>query len=186
MHFRFSLATGLAFLLSSLSLVSASPSRLLEPRSSKTCAPTTSEYLYQVHADGVSKLGFMGHYSYIRLATNLFAPGFEESDQLVWNLVESSSADSVFQIQTADGAKCASTRGNDQKVGVATCDTSESSFEISCTSCGTTSCGDPFANNCSIRSTTELDQCLSRIGKLIMTQRCNDKDKKQKWGFNLA
>ncbi|GAA5985667.1 hypothetical protein JCM5350_004130 [Sporobolomyces pararoseus] len=184
----FLLATGLAFLSSFLSIsVSAStssPSRLLDTRSLKTCAPVSSEYLYQITADGVTKFGFMNHYSYIRLATNIHAKGWEESDQLAWNLVKKDHED--FQIQSADGSKCASIRGKDRKVGLASCDSSASIFEISCSSCGTTSCGDPFANKCMIRSSKEKGQCLTRVGKLIMTKKCNDKDKTQKWGFNLA
>ncbi|GAA5870645.1 hypothetical protein JCM16303_001544 [Sporobolomyces ruberrimus] len=189
MHLSHLLATGFA-LVSSFPFVSATsqlgPSRLESRASpSKTCSPATSEYLYHIHADGISKLGFMGHYSYIRLATNLYAPGFEESDQLVWNLAENS--DGTFKIQTSDGAKCAHTRGKNRKVGLASCkDSVESSFQIDCTSCGTTSCGDPFANKCSIRSRKEKGQCLSRIGKLIMTRECDEKDKRQRWGFHLA
>ncbi|GAA5959073.1 hypothetical protein JCM3765_006332 [Sporobolomyces pararoseus] len=195
MHFPFLLATGLAFLSSSLSVSAStsSPSRLFETRSPKTCAPVTSEYLYQITADGVSKFGFLNHYSYIRLvsseivfsfATNIHAKGWEESDQLAWNLVKQDHDN--FQIQSADGSKCASVRGKDQKVGLAACDTSASIFEITCSSCGTSSCGDPFANKCTIRSRKEEGQCLARVGKLIMTKKCDEKDKTQKWGFNLA
>ena len=75
MHFLSSLlcATGFATLLlfSPISASSSSsPSRLFTRSTSKICSPQTSEYLYNVHADGVTKFGFMGHYSYIRLVSS--------------------------------------------------------------------------------------------------------------------
>ncbi|GAA5843830.1 hypothetical protein JCM5353_002519 [Sporobolomyces roseus] len=196
MHFLSSLlyATGFAclFFLSTVSASpsSSSPSRLASRSTSKTCSPKTSEYLYNVHADGLTKFGFMGHYSYIRLATNLQAPAFKDSDQLVWNLAQVGNESNLHQIQIANGSKCATIRGKDRKVGLSTCSSSSATtFEIDCASCGETSCGDPYANQCMILTTDSSnakDQCLSRVGKLIMTKDCDEKDKTQKWGFNLA
>ncbi|GAA5924464.1 uncharacterized protein JCM15063_005652 [Sporobolomyces koalae] len=196
MHFSpLFLATGFALLSTCVSALTSPPSTSspiaqsrLEARSSvsKTCHPASSDFLYQIHADGVSKLGFFAKGSYIRLATNLHAPGFEDSDEIAWNLIHQTGK--TFKIQTPDGKKCATSRGKNDKVGLASCKSSKTNFEISCVSCGKTSCGDPYANKCTIRSIDRIakGQCLSRVGKLIKTEKCNSKDKKQLWGFNLA
>ncbi|GAA6062316.1 hypothetical protein JCM10212_006868 [Sporobolomyces blumeae] len=209
MHLSFPslvLATGFA----TLSHASrSSPFARLDARSTaststvatSSCVPETSEYLYSVTADGLSKFGFMAHYSYIRLATDIYAPGFADDDDLVWNLVKGSD-DHLFKLQTPDGGKCAVVRGPDRKVGLSDCSSPAAELEIACQSCGKTSCGDPYASKCTIKSTSissttndgdrgdrggaTNEQCLTRDHKLIMTRDCDERDKKQKWTFALA
>ncbi|GAA5909066.1 hypothetical protein JCM5296_000606 [Sporobolomyces johnsonii] len=159
---------------------SAGPSRL--ERRADTCVPQPSEYLYSIEANNEHKLGWRSHYSYIRLDT---AVNGAETDQDNWSVVAGSNS-STFRFQEYTGEKCAVARGKNEKVGLGDCSSAAAEWDVACRKCGTTECGDPYATECWIRSTTVPGQCAFRTDKKIETAACSDTDKKNIWAFYLS
>ncbi|GAA5864634.1 hypothetical protein JCM1840_002183 [Sporobolomyces johnsonii] len=84
------------------------------------------------------------------------------------------------------GEKCAVARGKNEKVGLGDCSSAAAEWDVVCRKCGTTECGDPYATECWIRSTTVPGQCAYRQDKKIETAACSDTDKKNIWAFYLS
>ncbi|GAA5868301.1 hypothetical protein JCM8547_002312 [Rhodosporidiobolus lusitaniae] len=149
--------------------------------SPSTCSPETSSYLWNVLAPG-HKMAWQAHNKYTTKVKTRFTEDDSQETNVTWNLVNVEG--SKYKIQTADGSLCLQTQGEEGKnIASYYCSTDASVFDITCTSCGTSSCGDPFASSCTVVGTDDL--CVERKDGKLISETC-DGGKAQKWDFVLA
>ncbi|BGP18956.1 hypothetical protein JCM10213_002886 [Rhodosporidiobolus nylandii] len=150
----------------------------------RTCAPTASDFLFNVLAWQNHNIGFVGHGKTINKVATRITDENNQMDNLMWNVKETTGG--KYEIQTSDGVSCLQTRAEGQKVIAGTCGTSKVELEIVCLDCGTSDCGDPYARKCWIKSVAHAGQCIARQDAHLVSMACDDVTKGQIWYFELA
>ncbi|BGO97325.1 Secreted protein [Rhodotorula toruloides] len=149
----------------------------------KTCSPPKSDYLWNVLAYKNHNIGFQtSSASHVRLATRVTGK-VNTHENLLWNVVPASKG--VHHIETTTG-KCLISHGKKSAVTLGSCKSPSADWEISCTKCGKTACGDEFADECVVKSRTHKGQCVARVNGGLRELPCDAKSKVQLWDFTLA
>ncbi|BGP05572.1 hypothetical protein OF846_000690 [Rhodotorula toruloides] len=149
----------------------------------KTCSPPKSDYLWNVLANKNHNIGFQtSSATHVRLATRV-TDKVNTHENLLWNVVPASKG--VHHIETTTG-KCLTSHGKNAAVTLGSCSSPSTAWEISCTKCGKTACGDEYADECVVKSKTHKGQCVARVNGGLRELPCDNKSKIQLWDFTLA
>ncbi|BGP29616.1 hypothetical protein JCM10296v2_001355 [Rhodotorula toruloides] len=149
----------------------------------KTCSPPKSDYLWNVLAYKNHNIGFQtSSATRVRLATRV-TDKVNTHENLLWNVVPASKG--AHHIETTTG-KCLISLGKNAAVTLGSCKSPSAAWEISCTNCGKTACGDEFADECVVKSKTHKGHCVARVSGSLRELPCDTKSKIQLWDFTLA
>ncbi|GEM09114.1 ricin B lectin domain protein [Rhodotorula toruloides] len=167
-----------------------------------TCSPPKSDYLWNVLAHKNHNIGFRtSSASHVKLATRV-TDRVNTHENMLWNVVPASKG--VHRIETATG-RCLISHGKNAVITLGSCNSPSAAvcpshylvaalslrihvtqWEISCTKCGKTACGDEFANECVVKSKTQEGHCIARVKGGLREFPCEAKSKVQLWDFVLA
>ncbi|GAA5918713.1 hypothetical protein JCM6882_008753 [Rhodosporidiobolus microsporus] len=179
---RFSLSAALVALVAT-SASAAHDGSLRARGHVSTCAPATSDYLWNVLANKVHNIAFASHNKQITKVDTKFESERSNETKLMWNVAKLDNGN--YQIQTGDGTTCLRARGEGINIAAYTCDDAAAEYKITCQTCGTSSCGDPFSSGCTIQSTDVKGQCITRLDGKLVSSACKG-NKAQLWDFELA